>query len=45
MRDLNKTLTLLLSNNDLTFSISKNKTDRRIKEYTINLNIRVRIKS
>lgn len=45
MRDLNKTLVLLLSNNNLTFSISKNKTDRRIKEYTFNLNISMKFKS
>jgi hypothetical protein len=45
IRDLNKTLVLLLSNNNLTFSISKNKTDRRIKEYTFNLNISMKFKS
>ncbi|MDB9963984.1 hypothetical protein OAD50_02805 [Vicingaceae bacterium] len=41
MRDLNKTLVLLLANNNLVFSVSKNKLDRRIREYTFNLNIRM----
>ena len=45
IRDLNKTLVLLLSNKDLTFSVSKNKTDRRISEYTFNLNISMKFKS
>jgi hypothetical protein len=45
MRDLNKTLVLLLSNNNLVFSVSKNKIDRRIREYTFNLNIRMVFKS
>ena len=45
MRDLNKTLVLLLANNNLVFSVSKNKLDRRIREYTFNLNIRMVFKS
>ena len=45
MRDINKTLILLLSNNSLIFSVSKNKTDRRIREYTFNLNISMKLKS
>jgi hypothetical protein len=44
MRDLNKTLVLLLSNNNLVFSVSKNKTDRRIREYTFNLKISMKVK-
>ena len=44
MRDLNKTLVLLLSNNNLVFSVSKNKTDRRIREYAFNLKISMKVK-
>ena len=43
MRDLNKTLVLLLSNNNLVFSVSKNKTDRRIREYAFNLKISMKV--
>ena len=35
MRDLSKSLNLLTSKNKTVFSISKNKTDRRIKEYVL----------
>ena len=44
MRDLNKTLVLLLSNNNLVFSVTKNKTDRRIREYAFNLNFSMKVK-
>lgn len=44
MRDLNKTLVLLLSNNNLVFSVTKNKTDRRIREYAFNFNISMKVK-
>ena len=44
IRDLNKTMVLLLSNNNLVFSVSKNKTDRRIREYAINLKISMKVK-
>jgi len=36
MRDLSKSLNLLTSKNKTVFSITKNKTDRRIKEYVLN---------
>lgn len=42
MRDLGKTLNLLTSKNNLVFSVSKNKTDRRIREYVLNRDFKVR---
>ena len=44
MRDLAKTFNLLTSNNNLVFSISKNKTDRRIREYTLSKEFKIRVK-
>lgn len=44
MRDLAKTLNLLTSNTNLVFSISKNKTDRRIREYLLAKEFKLRIK-
>jgi hypothetical protein len=44
MRDLAKTFNLLTSNNNLVFSISKNKTDRRIREYLLAKEFKIRIK-
>jgi len=44
MRDLAKTLNLLTSNTNLVFSISKNKTDRRIREYQLPKEFKIRVK-
>ena len=44
MRDLSKTLNLLTSNNNLVFSISKNKTDRRIREYLLAKEFKIGVK-
>ena len=44
MRDLAKTFNLLTSNNNLVFSISKNKTDRRIREYLLAKEFKIRVK-
>ena len=44
MRDLAKTLNLITSNNSQVFSVSKNKTDRRISEYSIAKEFKLRLR-
>jgi hypothetical protein len=39
-----ETLELLTSNNNLVFSISKNKTDRRIREYVLAREFKIRLR-